>query len=468
MGMDSEKKNRVILSLTEILENEIVETMPEAYNEVGWQIEDVIENLERDTDGSWNRKVIRRWIRDKVTADIIFLESLWKKEEIEQYEDGELIKLLKVLFYIRKEDPNFFYRKEGESAKANKSINSHVGDGELNYDYEEYGNLILKKWNETFPDEMVSISEDVYNEARNRIMLLEHLKGNIMRFWGYNADYTKEKFKDLLGEMTCVLKEIKDMGKNTGDNMNVCLLYVDVLSGIIRDILIFVYRVRTMDDNGDDEIKDIVYKYIKYAGSKLRQEDDKTLVRKYHCIYNYVMHILLLSTVGERKIWKDVTEIIINEQITPINRKRRTKSYEEECYIIADWFKEKYPKAETIDDIRLMKIIYSECFVNKKAPAKIAKRGSISFVNFLKSEERKKAQNMTKQELFYFEKILAGIAKENGTWESYREGKKQLLKLYDFEIEMFEKTEIGSGYLGKWVEIMNESFREVLQEYNLL
>lgn len=65
-------------------------------------------------------------------------------------------------------------------------------------------------------------------------------------------------------------------------------------------------------------------------------------------------------------------------------------------------------------------IFVKECYCYTDIPKTLLKRKFGSFLNYIQSEKGSVPDNMITTELFYYEKIIRGIYRENGDLEKYR------------------------------------------------
>lgn len=403
------------------------------------------------------KKEVKEYFRNYIRSDFDFLKKIMSLDTIFSYSDDEIKELLLILYRVRKYNPNVFYRTSIGDAPANKSIDANIRTGKLDYKYEEFCNAILSEY--LLSSELTITTKEDYIAANIQVKKLEAIKRNLINDYFHDKDvgiYIEWR------EFICRLEQIQDdiqtynkAYENNIRNVLCGIYYMDVICGAVRDVLIaHSFFTETVKD-------DLLGNYVDLMCETI-ENNSKLYDGKYELIFNYLLHIVILGMLGERKYWLKVYTFLLSNEPVDDERLNRTRTLiqKKKCKIIMEWFKKRSTLSYNEED--LFEAIYYECFIDNDIPAWVNKKGIHSFVNYIESEKIDYSLNMNQQEYFIFEKIFRGLYRRWNMNDIYYMKIKNLRQLYEMEITVMESIDKSKEFMTIWIKSIIECLRKLI------
>lgn len=462
-------KNTVIYELTGKIYEIIEEEMQEEYNNEVARAADCFEIGETYSSqiDTYIKSHIRSWIRDMIENDYKSLIERMPENVILSYEEEQVKELLKVLFFLRKESSVFFYREKKAKTKNNnvtatKSINANLTKGSLSYAYEEYGDLIIKIYNQRYSKEIRGFLEEQKIEEEY-LSALKEVESYINKTWGLESKF-REYYWAVITLLELIYNTILNEANDEKKNLSVYLTYMDLILGVVRVILTHIksnnfYSFRRIKDAIEERYIALVKKNLDIG---IKNDSPK-----YMLVQNYNLYMQILSMRKEREVWIQIYDFLLNEDELPM-LEADIKIPDEKlkaCNKVKEWYINQRKVMKEGDEKHqklLMRAIYSEAYIYTVVPEFVANRKWRSFLTYIQTDEAKNMDNMNLRELFYFEKIRRGLYREYGCLDEYRRETNIKKKLYELEILMFSEEYMKNGYLGIWVKAIKDSLEELL------
>lgn len=221
-----------------------------------------------------------------------------------------------------------------------------------------------------------------------------------------------------------------------------------------------------VDENRDTQYIDTYIGKMKKSLEVIRK-NNKEEVEQYDLFQNFLLYLVMISLKHEREQWISINKYLIEETEKEVlfnEVKFQTKIAD--CKKIVDWYEvvKNVSFAHTSHTI-LYKAVYVECFLNKNRPKQFERCGVNALLRSMQNENNKDIGNLSEMELFYYEKILRGVSRELGNLERYVDERKAMLKLYEFEVELFDRKNLQGEYIGDWILMFQKNIKESVNDY---
>lgn len=404
-------------------------------------------------------------IRESIQNDYARLEKMFGSE-LERFEKEEIEELLTVLIAERGEE-NVFYRDYKEKkVNTNRSINSQIEKGKLEYQYEENYNSIITLYNQLYNKKIPEDVEDVVLEKtfEIQIMLVEFVEEI---FYG-RVEEAKKSWRVIKIELEKWCNVIRNICINdVKHNLLGAWVGIGLMEGYIRDVLLNIIRAYG--------IEEVVESYVKEINERVLKKDEEDMMNQYHLLQSYALFQYSYAIQGEKKIWITIRKFLLETSNSHYDDvKENTKSaqikykrHKKDVDTIYEWLMSsgtRLPIGDR-DEAIVLKAIYKECFLIKEIIPQINRRGIRSFLNQLNDSSKKDYSNLTDTEMFYYEKIFRGIYRERGKVGQYIQETECLLKLYKAELNMIQHKYMKGNYLKNWADIIKASFCKAVDEH---
>lgn len=218
-------------------------------------------------------------IRESIQNDYARLEKMFGAE-LERFEKEEIEELLTVLIAERGEE-NVFYRdyKEKE-VNTNRSINSQIEKGKLEYQYEENYNSIITLYNQLYNKKIPEDVEEVVLEKtfEIQIMLVEFVEEI---FYG-RVEEAKKRWSAIKIELEKWCNVIRNICINdVKHNLLGAWVGIGLMEGYIRDVLLNIIRAYG--------IEEVVESYVKEINERVLKKDEEDMMNQYHLLQSYAL-----------------------------------------------------------------------------------------------------------------------------------------------------------------------------------
>lgn len=414
------------------------------------------------------KQAIRQRVQKYLQHDFDFMADFIGVQKLSDAKEDELKELFTFVLKLRNDDLSYFYRMDKATENGVKSLHAHIKKGSLNYNYEKLCVELMKKWSDANGRKIVSD-----DEVRNEYMVecLENIKLALIDAFVQQDRYEIQRiWKCLIEEMEVIYQEVCSLEKKQ-NNLMVGIWYLDVVSGVIRDVLILLME-QEQRNLGDFDESRIVNSYIKTVSEQMAVWNDENDGKgRYLLFIDYLLNILMISLREERAFWIEAGEFLLSELELDVKTKREKYKVEEkklDSKKIVKWFREQHAMFRDADESILEKAVYTECFIYKSLPEMFSRKKIRYFLNYIDSEQAREPDNMTEIEYFYFEKIIRGIARENNNLDFYKKYKTEMNRIYKLEEMLFRKEHMTGEYLGKWIQCLVKGFEWVGVEYRIL
>ena len=417
---------------------------------------------------------IKAKIKDLLETDYKHFEGFIPGNIWESAGDTEIIELLKFMLRlrIRPIDVGAFLRTDDTSSNELHRMNSQINIGKLNHNYEELCVCLLNRWNENrenvdqFTVEDVFLKKELIDELRitsqymvNAIIGKDYEK--IHRGIG-NYEYLYEKVIEEIQVLEKYSVNQKEYGGVKPFLLKAVLLLEELMAS--NRAVISAMLNATEEDN-KNKITESYLKTFRKAAKNCRNklEDCYTLFEY------YLLKITFCSLSNERKEWISIYEHMAgsNEcEKKPVkNPKKKMEDVQHEIADVINWFGTHRMMPFLVDYKTLRNSVYQELYCyNKGDRGRLSRFGTDKFLEYINKGESLNADNMPYKELFYYEKILRGIYREQGQLEAYRTTRLCMSKIYAMEESLYSQSNISDRCLGEWAQAFGDTMLNTIIE----
>lgn len=479
--MEKDRKRKIISGLVKELYNNYDEELLGSKTELERQFTDKLfyENKVKgdDVDAFSNidklvKADIKAWIRDKLENDIVFLEKYMSDSIMEGATEDDINTLLKMMLRLRNESFDFFFGKTSEAINGLRRLNTCLEKGNLAYAYEDLYIYLLNKWNA----EKGGGCKINHAEPYRLSLCIEEIKARkpqmISSFYANDRAQVRQQIRAIMEAYDEICQQINWFEGNATVNKGVkeawllrAVMYIDFMLGMNRDILLMMSTFAQ-----EETVNLIIERYICDVRTFVTEEQEsKNTEIHYSLVEKYLLITVFKSISNERLNWREIQEFLNNEIEEGKKCVQRTSFHKEDVEQsvekILQWFS-KYRNMNSISDSQSIRdSIYTECFLLKKPPKRMKRFGIKQFLEYIDDKKQRTEKVMSYEELFYLEKIIRGIYRENNLLERYLIQKKSMVKVYTFESELLSKENMKGNYLGIWAHGIYKAINGVVRDY---
>lgn len=473
IGMDKRKKSEIMTELINELQNPYNEELLGSYDELEKEYKIAVRRQMKKGTGQFYKQdyYISKCIRDKVKMIFSRLEATVSSETLDNVSAEEIKEMIRFLLGMRNDPFDVFFRKPGKPQNGLRRLNTVIKKGLLVRNYEGLYLHMINKWNAKKGERKEYSLKNVF--TRNvRIETLKEMKSEILESI-LQKDYERvwEKFNSVSFFCKGITFEIQSLERyGLFDSLPAspallrAIMFLDFLMGYNRDLLIM--QLKLLDETEGIMIVD---RYIECAKEILKVENENG--KNYSLLEDYLIGNTFYSLANERAEWVEIQNFLIDEITNGVQPVAETifvrEKVEGKLEKIRGWLQYIRIMNFESDKETLYASIHKECYLYTSRPKGVF--GVDGFLKYIEKETNRKNDNMSYEEMFYYEKILRGIFRENGHLDEYVYQKLLIKNVYLLESNFFSRRDLSGRYIGRCAEVLCNAMLKTFKEtYKIL